>query len=89
MRYLPNVVRQIESLVPDNFELYKLLIKSLNSISESYRYAPPETQGIWWHRLAETLQCHLKEPDENWKVAICEVLSGESPPSVEWMQEGF
>ncbi len=88
MRDLPHVLQQIFDEIPDEFVHKEALSLSFGSIRKSYMYAAPEMRPYWWNQVAIILYAHIGKPDEDWKIRIGEILSGEEDRA-DWKKEGF
>lgn len=74
MRVLSEVVDQIKKEVPKDFVNKNQMFMELDSQSDSSKYAPPETQSMWWGEVMMTLGNYLGETDTDWKKKISDII---------------
>jgi hypothetical protein len=63
MRYLPDVIRRIEMVIPPT---QMELLHALRDRKKSASYAAPEMQTMWWNLTYETL-CEYVFNEDKWK----------------------
>lgn len=81
-RNIIEVIEEIKTVIPTEFDRYKELMSKLEQIQFATRFTESvineESPVVAWRALVDCLEAVLGDMDEVWKVAISQIMRGNS-----------